>query len=54
LRLNVTAPRVVFDDIEAFDRRPTDGAGMTELLVLDVYVRVGWAVVTGMGAEPEL
>jgi hypothetical protein len=40
-------------DIEVGERRPTEGAGITELLVLVEKDRVGRSEVTGIGAENE-
>jgi hypothetical protein len=48
------APGTVWGEIEFWERRPTDGAGITELLVLDEYDRVTRSEVTGIGAETEL
>jgi hypothetical protein len=41
-------------DIEFGERRPTEGAGITELVVLVEKARAGRSEVTGIGAETEL
>ena len=43
----------IVGDIEFGERRPTEGAGITELVVLVEKVRAGRSEVTGIGAETE-
>jgi hypothetical protein len=52
-RTKAGLPGTVCGETEFWERRPREGAGMTELLVLDEYDRPIWSEVTGIGAETE-